>query len=354
MKESFNKKLHYFAILTAAVSILLIVAGATVTSTGSGDAVPDWPLSYGSLTPPMVGGILYEHSHRLIAGLTGFLIVILAIWLWRSEKREAVRWLGFAALLAVIVQATLGGLRVLIVSNVGVQDTVLSLTGNANLNTARLVITAIHAVLAQSIVCLIVAISVMTSRSWMNSTTNEASVGSNIFHVNVILLAAVFLQLVIGAFVRHARAGLIVPDFPLSFGKVIPPFGNLPNDANSSFPMSNAEFFAKVVLQFSHRVLGIIILALVVYFFIQWRKIEKSAFFPKALLALTIVQVLLGAVNIWGQKSIFSTVPHVAVGAIILALCTDSLLKGWRARILVKADPELPSHPIKSQVVVQE
>lgn len=350
MKVSFNRKLHYFTILTATVSILLIVAGATVTSTGSGDAVPDWPLSYGSLTPPMKGGILFEHSHRLIAGLTGLLIAILATWLWRKEKRRAVKWMGSVALLAVVIQATLGGLRVLIVSSAGIQDTILSLTGNASLVDSRTIITAIHAVLAQSIVCLIVAIAVMTSRSWIDFKANNIRVSSNVLGVNIILLIAVFLQLIIGAFVRHTGAGLIIPDFPLSFGKIIPPFGNLPHNANAPFPMSNEEFLAKVVLQFSHRVLGIIILALVIYLFVQWRRADKGAFLPKALLLLTIIQIILGAVNIWSHKSVFSTVPHVAIGAIILALSVASLLKIWRIRISQQANSVLGNHPVKSQL----
>ena len=87
-RTSYDPWLHRFAILTACVAVFLIVAGATVTSTASGDAVPDWPLSYGTLNPPMIGGILWEHSHRLIAGLTGILIGILAIWLWRREPRK--------------------------------------------------------------------------------------------------------------------------------------------------------------------------------------------------------------------------------------------------------------------------
>ncbi|MCI0530532.1 MAG: COX15/CtaA family protein, partial [candidate division Zixibacteria bacterium] len=126
----YNQRLHRFAILTAAAAVILIVAGATVTSTGSGDSVPDWPLSYGTLTPPMIGGILWEHSHRLIAGITGILIGILAIWLWRKEPRKTVKWLGMAALVAVIIQAVLGGLRVLIVSTEGVQEAAVQLTGS--------------------------------------------------------------------------------------------------------------------------------------------------------------------------------------------------------------------------------
>jgi cytochrome c oxidase assembly protein subunit 15 len=177
-------------------------------------------------------------------------------------------------------------------------------------------------------------------------------VSLNIFSVNVILLAAVFLQLVVGAFVRHTGSGLIIPDFPLSFGKIIPPFGNLPNNANVPFPISNQEFLAKVVLQFSHRILGVIILGLVSYFFVKARKFEKIAFIPKILLLLTIVQIILGAVNIWSRKSVFSTVPHVAIGAIILALCIASFLKIWRIRISQQTETVLVNHPVKSQLAI--
>lgn len=353
MKFTFNRKLHYFALLTTTVAILLIAAGAAVTSTRSGDAVPDWPLSYGSLLPPMTGGVFYEHSHRLIAGLTGLLIAILAFWLWRSEKRRVVRWLGFTAFLAVMIQAALGGLRVLIISDASVQDSVLSLTGNANLGAARLVITAIHAVLAQTILCLLVAIAVMTSRDWIESKENNHWADSRIFAMNILLLLTVFLQLVIGAFVRHSGAGLIIPDFPLSFGEIIPPFGDLPNQANAPFPLSENEFLARVVLQFSHRLLGFIILGLVIYLFIRLRGSRKLTLFsdPTLLLALTMIQIILGAVNIWSQKSVFSTVPHVAVGAMILALCVSLLLKNWRIRHAteaksISAEHELGLNPV--------
>src|SRR5258708_30801398 len=109
--------LHRFAKLVAASTILLLLAGSLVTSTGSGLSVPDWPTSYGwnmFTFPPSkwVGGILYEHGHRLIASTVGFLTIILAVWLWRSESRRWMRWLGVAALGAVIAQGVLGGLTV--------------------------------------------------------------------------------------------------------------------------------------------------------------------------------------------------------------------------------------------------
>jgi heme A synthase len=105
--------LHRFAVLTAGSTFLLIVAGGLVTSTGSGLAVPDWPLSYGTLFPPMVGGILYEHTHRVVAAFVGLLTAVLAAWLWKCEPRRWVRNLGFVSLAAVVLQGILGGLTVL-------------------------------------------------------------------------------------------------------------------------------------------------------------------------------------------------------------------------------------------------
>ena len=96
---------HRFAVFTALATFVLIFVGGLVTSTGSSLSVPDWPLSYGQLFPPMVGGILYEHGHRMIASTVGFLTVILAVWLWRTEKRAWLRRLGLIAV--VIVAASL-------------------------------------------------------------------------------------------------------------------------------------------------------------------------------------------------------------------------------------------------------
>src|SRR5882672_7460592 len=106
--------LHRFAKVVVGFTAVLVLAGSLVTSTDSGLSVPDWPTSYGwsMFTFPlrhMVGGILYEHGHRLIASTVGFLTIILAVWIWRAEARRWVRWLGVAALGAVILQGVLGG-----------------------------------------------------------------------------------------------------------------------------------------------------------------------------------------------------------------------------------------------------
>src|SRR5688572_2826425 len=110
--------LHVFALFVAASTAVLIFAGGLVTSTGSGLSVPDWPTTYGwnMFTFPLdkwVGGIYYEHTHRLIATVVGFLIVVLTVWLWRAEPRAWVRRLGYVALAAVVTQGILGGITVL-------------------------------------------------------------------------------------------------------------------------------------------------------------------------------------------------------------------------------------------------
>src|SRR6478672_12669188 len=142
---------HRYAKLVAFCTLLLITAGGMVTSTGSGLSVPDWPTTYGwnMFTFPMskwVGGIRYEHSHRLIASTVGFLTIVLAVWTWRVEPRAWVRKLGFAALGAVILQGVLGGLTVLYFLPPAISIS--------------------HAGLAQLFFCLTVSIALFTSPGW--------------------------------------------------------------------------------------------------------------------------------------------------------------------------------------------
>jgi cytochrome c oxidase assembly protein subunit 15 len=331
---AFNKWLHGFAILTVLISILLIVAGAIVTSTGSGDAVPDWPLSYGSLTPPMVGGIFYEHTHRLIAGLTGILITILTLWIWRKDPRRKVRWVSMSAFLAVTFQAVLGGLRVLVVSTETIQDAAIQLTGISRLETIRISVAVLHSFLAQTVVCLLIVIVIFTSKSWfsLKIKSSEQEAPGKEWLVTISLILFVFLQLVIGAIIRHTNAGLIIPDFPLSFGKIIPPFGDLPNDPSLPFPMTDNEIYFKVFIQFSHRVLALIILGNVVYLFLLGRTASHFKKLISLLLIFTIAQIGLGALNIWTAKSLIFTVFHVVVGTLILLSSLAIFIWNWRYR----------------------
>src|SRR5262245_56796533 len=100
--------MHRYAVFVAVCTALLVFAGGLVTSTGSALSVPDWPLSYGMLLPPMVGNVRFEHGHRMLAGSVGMLTLGLAAWLLLREPRRAVRRLGLLAVAAVILQGVLG------------------------------------------------------------------------------------------------------------------------------------------------------------------------------------------------------------------------------------------------------
>jgi len=190
MNFVYNKALHRYAVLTACCTFLLLIAGALVTSNDAGLSIPDWPLAYGSLTPPMVGGIRYEFTHRVIATCIGILTIGLAAWLWKAEKRQWMRWLGLAALGGVIAQGILGGATVLTYQMPAVS--------------------AAHATLAQLFFSTVVSIAVFTSAWWSREQVETDDPGSP--HVRTLVLwtlAAVFLQLVMGAAFRHKGFGII-------------------------------------------------------------------------------------------------------------------------------------------------
>ena len=185
-----NLALHRFAVFTACATFCPIVAGALVTSNEAGLAVPDWPLSYGSLTPPWVGNIRYEHGHRMVATLVGFLTVCLALWLWRREERRWVRRLGWAALAVVVAQGLLGGITVLFF-----------------LPTA---ISVGHACLAQAFFCLTITLALVTGRSWEQEPVRAPDRGlPPLAQLASITVASIFFQLMLGAALRHKGFGIV-------------------------------------------------------------------------------------------------------------------------------------------------
>jgi heme a synthase len=184
MKATFHSGVHKFALFVVAWAVLLLCAGALVTSEDAALAVPDWPLSYGSITPPMVGGIAYEHSHRVIAVILGLLIIPLSILLWWKDERPVVRWLGVAAVGGVILQGILGGLTVL--------------------KLLHYWFPVMHACLAQVMFVTLVSIAVVTSRWWVSERPQYEDKASPAIHTVVILnAAAIFLQIALGAAFRH-------------------------------------------------------------------------------------------------------------------------------------------------------
>jgi cytochrome c oxidase assembly protein subunit 15 len=279
---------HRYAQFVVLCTVLLIAAGGLVTSTGSGLSVPDWPTTYGwnMFTFPIskwVGGIRYEHSHRLIASTVGFLTIVLAIWTWKVEPRRWVRRLGFTALGAVILQGLLGGLTVMFFLPPAISIG--------------------HASLAQLFFCLTVTMATVTSATWRN--TVDPVNDPMLRRVAVVTTVLIYVQIIVGATMRHNDAGLAIPDFPLAFGHVFPPDWN-----------------ARIAVHFAHRI-GAVVVSLAILataghiFYHHPRRMEltRPAF---ALLFLVSMQVTLGAFVIWSGKNPAINTAHVVNGALVL------------------------------------
>ena len=310
--------LHRFSVVTAAATLLLVAAGGVVTSTDSGLAVPDWPLAYGLVFPPMVGGILYEHGHRIVATLVGLLTVGLAIWLWKREQRNWLRRLGLLAVAAVICQGVLGGLTVLYLLPTPVS--------------------VAHACLAQTFFCLTVAIALFTSPGWQSSP--EVPPDGDRIALRTLALATtivVYVQLFLGAVVRHTEAGPAIPDFPLSFGGVVPPISSLTIDPTIPFPPSPETQVHRVLIHFVHRAWAVVVLGAT-----AWTSVRVLRRHPRvgslrwpaaAVLVLVPLQILLGASVVWTEMAASVTTAHVVVGAAILASSLLVLLNAWRVPV---------------------
>ena len=318
--------LPLFAAIVAASTAALIFAGGLVTSTGSGLSVPDWPNTYGWFmwafpVSKMVGGIFYEHLHRLIASTVGFLIVVLAIWLYRAEPRRWVRRLGYIALGAVITQGILGGI------------TVLWYLPDA--------ISIAHASLAQIVFCLTATIALVTSPGWQRgyadlngpSRTESESRASNpesrrditLERLAIITTSIIFVQIVIGATMRHTGAGLAIPDFPLAFGHVIPPMWD-----------------AKIAIHFAHRVgaatVTLLILATTGHVFYHHARRKELVRPAILLLVLVALQVTLGALTVLSQKQFIINSLHVVNGALVLVTSLVLTLRVHRGRFSDETD----------------
>ncbi|HEX4264346.1 MAG TPA: COX15/CtaA family protein [Verrucomicrobiae bacterium] len=314
-----NRWLHRFAVLTALATLALIGIGGLVTSHEAGMSVPDWPTSYGynmfffPLSKWWHGGnIFYEHSHRLFASGVGFLTVILMVWLWISEPRKWLRWVGVAAFLAVVLQGVLGGLRVILFKDqIGI----------------------FHATLAQLFFVLTCAIALFTSKWWARMASAQEAAGnmelapSNFrkFFLGTTIL--ILLQLILGATMRHQHAGLSIRDFPLAYGKLWPATDAASvahyNEQRVEITNFNPITAFQIELQMVHRIIAMLILCAVAFCAWQaWRKFSIRN--PMAKLAvfwlgLILSQVVLGAATILSDKAADIATGHVLVGALSLA-----------------------------------
>jgi cytochrome c oxidase assembly protein subunit 15 len=311
----YSKWLNRFAWFTAFATLLLICSGGMVTSKGVGLAVPDWPTTFGYnmfLFPvsKWIGGVLFEHTHRLIASTVGFLTIILAIWLWRLEDRQSVKNLGLVAVAAVILQGILGGLRVtLLKDQIGI----------------------FHACLAQAFLGLLVLIAIVTTNFWRSLNLNAKSIQVSeslptLKRIAIATTIAIYVQLALGATMRHQHKDLAILDFPTANGGWIPDTSsdalakiNTWRDARA---LSDVDAF-QIWLQMVHRFVAILIGIAVITF---CARVLRDAREVRALRRLSIgwvilffVQFTLGAWTIWSNKAADVATTHVAVGAIMLS-----------------------------------
>jgi len=324
-----------YALLTVAAAFFLLLSGGLVTSKGVGMTVPDWPTTYGYnmfLFPlsRWVGGIFYEHAHRLIASGVGLMTIILAIVLWFGEPRKWVRVLGYIAVVAVIVQGILGGLRVtMILDQLGI----------------------FHGMLAQAYISLLVVIAVATSKAFATGAARTRWDAPRLLRWAIALTVLVYLQLAVGATMRHAHAGLAIQDFPLAYGQLWPMVNSEQLAAINAARIAAHEVpttIAQIHLQMLHRLMAVFILGLFVAYAWQARHAAAGVrLAARAWVALVIVQVGLGAWTVWSNKAADITTAHVAVGALILFLGVAQcfLLAAFSGR--AAARPSQPAHVLQ-------
>ncbi len=268
----------------------------------------------------MVGGIFYEHSHRMIATFVGFLTVILALWLWRREDRLWVRVLGFTALGAVIIQGILGGLAVRFLL-----PTPISVS---------------HATLAQTFFSLVVALALFTSSWWRSDQLHlrNDTPSPKLFTLALLTTGTVFIQLILGALMRHTQSGLAVPDFPLAYGQVFPSLNSdvmaeynrllINNDIRIA---ADGEITSKqIIIHMVHRIWAVVVSAMIIWTSIRLFKLSSLtkhvSRFAYVLLGVLALQISLGALTVLSVKAVDITTAHVATGALLLATCVTMTL----------------------------
>jgi heme a synthase len=312
-----------FAWFTAFATLLLICSGGMVTSKGVGLAVPDWPTTFGYnmfLFPvsKWIGGVLFEHTHRLIASTVGFLTLILAAWLWRTEDRQWVKTLGLTAVAGVILQGILGGLRVTMLKDqIGI----------------------FHACLAQAFLGLIVLIAIVTTNFWRSFSTKLDGVKVALLKtIAVVTTIAIYVQLALGATMRHQHKDLAILDFPTANGAWIPDTSATAlakiNAWRDSRGLSDVDAF-QIWLQMAHRFLAVLIGIAVITFCVRVLREAGEVVVLRWLSILWVIlfflQFVLGAWTIWSNKAADIATTHVAVGAIMLSFGVSAWTISWRA-----------------------
>jgi heme a synthase len=380
--------LHRFAVLLAAATLGLLGIGGLVTSHGAGMSVPDWPNTYGYNmfffpVSDWVGGVFYEHTHRLVASGVGLLTIVLALWLYGRSARPVMRWgglllavlgaclavavprpwtdglvvgltgmaalgtswlwprcapspkwlrrCGLAALVAVVLQGVLGGLRVVLLKDA---------------------IGIFHATLAQLFFVLVCAMALFTSRWWQTPPGRIAP--AHLSRLSFIFLATtlvILAQLVLGATMRHQHAGLAIPDFPLAYGRLWPATDPASvahyNQQRITVTAVNPITAFQIVLQMVHRLMALAILGAVAFAAWSARRVLGGGNVLSRLavgwLTLIMVQVFLGAATIWSNKAADIATAHVLGGALALAMGALLSILSFRELVFNRRVTESPA-----------
>lgn len=287
--------LPVFALVTAGVTFALLLLGGMVHATGSSLACPDWPLCYGQVFPEMVGGVAIEHSHRLLASFVGVLTVVLGVGLWRRGSKDAeqrsLRWLGAGLVALVVFQGVLGGITVVLRLPTAVST--------AHLGTSMIFFSLLFYAAA---------------RTWPRERFAEVpTVSADTMRWSLVATVALYVQILLGALVRHTGAGLACGKDPiLCTGALWPDW-------------------APSQLHMVHRFGAVLVTILIVVACLRLmraapkaqRTFRRAAHLPMVLVAL---QVGLGMLSVWTVLHAHTVTTHLGVGALLLASMVGLLL----------------------------
>lgn len=352
----YRPRLHQFSVICVFATFVAVLSGGNVTSRDAGLAVPDgfrvfdhflWTFPF----TKWIGNIFHEHIHRLNGSVIGILLTVMAIWLCLTQKnRLSLRMIGLMTLAMVLIQGLLGAWRVNMISTF---------------------YAVLHGIHGQLILCMTVLIASATSRWWIeqmnrHGTGEQSSEDSRLPGKMIVTMSVLFsvllIQLILGATMRHTGAGLAIPDFPSSYGRLVPPFGELEiieaHDGLVAYDEASQIVYPtpwQVGVHFAHRIWALVTLAGAGYALAKLAGTfgrQPALVGPMiALVILLLVQGILGAAVIWTGRLANIATGHQATGAVTLAVAFLLIVRVWRLMFPVRREGSTTCfHPATAHV----